>query len=508
MILTNPPSDSKLGVHAPESKTWQGIHRRRPRILLVTPEISESVFLARNGKHAPCVKAGGLADVSALLFDLLSEAGADVHVALPHFRSLYQPGPSGHSRRLHLCQDREFSYRRSVYDDCPHSNLRAALAFQRDVIHYVMPRLRPDLVHCHDWMTGLVPAAARSMGIPSLFTVHNLHDVNAPLGNIEDRGIDAARFWDHLYFHNFPASYESARTENSVSMLGSGILAADHMNTVSHSFLGELASGSHFAPWPMVDAVRGKLGAGRAHGILNSLPQSVSPEHDPHLVERYDACSHAKGKSANKRALQRMLGLEEDDEAPMLFWPSRLDPVQKGCNLLADILYQLVSDYWALGLQVVFVADGPAREAFEGIADFHKLKHRIAVRGFSESLSRLGYAASDYMLMPSSYEPCGLSQLIGLRYGSLPIVHATGGLRDTVEHLRPMEKSGNGFLFEHYDGEGLRWAIDEAMRFQIRPVAERESEITRIMSEAQAAHSPASMINQYIRLYRNLLDTR
>jgi ADP-glucose type glycogen/starch synthase len=454
------------------------------------------------------VKAGGLADVSALLFDSLSDAGADVHIAIPHFRSLYQPGPRGHSRRLHLCQDREFSYRRSVYDGCPFSNLRAALAFQRDVIHYVMPRLRPDFVHCHDWMTGLVPAAARMMGIPSLFTVHNHHDESASLAQIEDRGIDVAGFWQHLYYHNFPGSYENAHYDNGVSMLASGILAADQMNTVSRSFLGELAGGRHGASWPVVDAIRGKLGAGRAHGIVNSVPASVSPERDPHLAERYDATSHVGGKLANKRVLQRTLGLEEDEDAPILFWPSRLDPAQKGCQLLSEILYRLVSDYWGLGLQVVFIADGPFRQVFENIAVHHGLQHRIAVRGFCESLSRLGYAASDYILMPSAYEPCGLSQMIGLCYGSLPIVHATGGLRDTVSPMDPHLQSGNGFVFEYHDPQGLRWAIDQAMRFHIRPAGEKEQAITRIMMEAGRSHSPASMVEEYLELYKSVLQPK
>jgi starch synthase len=484
----------------------KGTRGRRPRILLVTPEISESHYLARNGKHAPCVKAGGLADVSALLFDSLTDAGADVHVALPHFRSMFQPGPNGCSRRLHLCHDREFSYRRSVYEGSAQSNLRGALAFQRDVIHYVMPKIRPDLVHCHDWMTGLVPAAARMMGIPSLFTLHNHHDENASLGDIEDRGIDAARFWQNLYYRQYPGSYENARNCNGVSMLASGILAADQMNTVSQGFLNELAGGGHGASWPVVDAVRGKMGMNRAHGILNSLPSNISPDLDSNLIETYDPYNHVAGKMANKRALQELLGLEQDTEAPILFWPSRLDPVQKGCQLLADILYQLVSDYWALGLQVVFIADGPYQQTFRDIAKFHGLEKRIAVHHFSEKLSRLGYAASDYTLMPSAYEPCGLSQLMGLRYGSLPIVHATGGLRDTVSPMNASATTGNGFLFEFHDPQGLRWAIDEAMRFHMRPDVERERTVSRIMKESTQHHSPSAMVDHYLKLYRSLLN--
>jgi starch synthase len=484
-----------------------GKRRRRPKILIVTPELSQSNLLAMDGKASPCIKAGGLADVSALLLDSLSDAGADVHVALPHFRSLFKPGPAGHSTKLHLCEDREFCYRRSVYEGCKNANVRAALAFQRDVIHYVMPRVRPDLVHCHDWMTGLVPAAARNMGIPSLFTVHNLHDERVTLDHIEDRGIDAAKFWQHLYFMDYPGSYETARQQNPVSMLGSGILAADQMNTVSPSFLNELAGGEHFAPWAVVDAVRGKIAAERAHGIVNSLPPGFLPAQDAHLAEKYDATCHPSGKLANKRLLQERLNLEIDDDAPLLFWPSRLDPVQKGCHLLAEILYGIVSDYWALGLQIAFIADGPYQSHFENIARFHGLQSRIAVRPFSETFSRLGYAASDFMLMPSSYEPCGLSQLIGMRYGSLPIVHSTGGLRDTVVPVRSEKNLGNGFPFEIYNAESLRWAIDNAMQFHIRPRAERNRNITRIMNEAASQHQASSMVDRYVEIYQKLLKS-
>lgn len=499
-------TDLRRNVQADGKRLLKPIRNRSPKILLVTPELGHSRNLARNGKQAPCVKAGGLGDMSALLVDSLTDVGTVVHVAMPHFPSLFQPEPHGHSRRLHLCRDREFSYRRSVYEGCPHSNLRGALAFQRDVIHYVLPRLRPDLVHCHDWMTGLVPAAARMMGIPSIFTLHNHHDEMAALSHIEDRGIDAAQFWQNLYYYDFPGSYENALHHNSVSLLASGIMAADAMNTVSEGYLAELASGAHGASWPVVNSVRGKIDAGAAHGILNSPPAECSPECDQHLVERYGPACHADGKKANKRALQELLGLERDDEAPVLFWPSRLDPSQKGCPLLAEILYQTVSDYWSLGLQVVFVADGPFRPHFENIANFHGLGHRVAVRGFDQKSSHLGYAASDFTLMPSAYEPCGLAQMIGLRYGSLPIVHSTGGLRDTVRHLDCGESSGNGFVFEVHDPRGLRWAIDEALRFHMRPRAQKEREIARIMAESIESFSPDRMISRYLEVYRNLLQ--
>jgi glycogen synthase len=258
----------------------------------------------------------------------------------------------------------------------------------------------------------------------------------------------------------------------------------------------------------VADAVRGKIVAGRAHGILNAVSPSASPARDSRIAEVYDETNHVWGKARNKAALQWAVGLEEDEEAPVLFWPSRLDPMQKGCQLLADILYRLVSDYWALGLQVVFVADGPFQKHFRSIAEFHGLQHRIAVKGFNESLSRLGYAGSDYTLMPSAYEPCGLSQMIALRYGSLPIVHATGGLRDTVQHVDPIQHTGNGFVFETHDASGLRWAIDQAMRFHIRPESERVAHVSRVMREAKEAFAPASMTDRYLGIYRNLFESK
>lgn len=475
---------------------------RRPRILIVTPELNGSVYLSRNGLPVPCAKAGGLADISTLLVDELADRGIDVRVAMPHFRNLFPDAKL--SRRLHLCHDREFFYRRSVYDGSPEANRRAALAFQRDVIHNIIPAVKPDIVHCHDWMTGLVPAAAKSMGIRSLFTIHNLHDELTTMAEAEDRGIDAARFWQNLHFKNYPGSYEESRAWNPVSMMASAIHASDHVNTVSPSFLREMMDGRHPTGWGLCDVLRGKDRFGAASGILNAPDPSASPDRDLRIAQRYGAIDHRAGKRANKAELQKRLGLEVDPEAPLLFWPSRLDPMQKGCGLLAHILYRLVSDYWGLGLQVVFVADGPFRPHFEHIVNHHGLHRRIAVCGFDEGLSRQAYAGSDFVMVPSAYEPCGLAQMVALKFGSLPIVHRTGGLRDTVQHLDTEHHAGNGFVFETHDCNGLRWAIDEAIRFHIRPAGEKEREIARIMLESAGRFSPRATAEEYIRIYEKL----
>lgn len=499
---SQPTTASSADDHSRNSPEWH------PRILLVTPEICDSSLLASDGGKPLCVKAGGLADVSALLLDSLTEAGADVHVAIPNFRSLMDPGPNGHSHLLHLCEDREFCYRQAVYEGDAESNLRAALAFQRDVIQYVIPHYKPDLVHCHDWMTGLIPAAARSMGIPSIFTIHNLHDEHATLAHIEDRGIDSAAFWNHLYFDRFPGTYEETRASNPVSLLASGILAADRVNTVSGSFLNELASGSHHASWQVADAVRGKIAAGHASGILNSLPGNRSPKTDPSIVRQYDADTVSGGKAANKAELQRVLGLDENPSAPVFFWPSRLDPVQKGCDLLAAVLQEIVSAYQETGIQIVFIADGPSVPTFEDIIHANQLHRLVAVKSFHDPLSRLGYAASDFILMPSSFEPCGLAQMIALRYASLPVVHTTGGLRDTITPLDVSSNIGNGFPFDDHDAAGLRWAIDRAMDFHHLPAEVKISNLQRIMTEADTNYRPSAMTDRYLAIYQDLVSTR
>ncbi|MBK1881362.1 glycogen/starch synthase [Luteolibacter pohnpeiensis] len=479
------------------------LKKRRPRILLVTPELNGGRRIGGEGQPGPRAKAGGLADVCTLLVDSLSDMGADVHVAMPHFRHMFE-SRTQFSRKLHLSQDREFFYRRSVYEGSAESNRKAALVFQRDVIHHILPKVKPDIVHCHDWMTGLVPAAAKTMGIRSLFTIHNVHDEKATLAEIEDRGIDAAGFWQHLHYSHFPTCYDETRGSNPVNFMASAIHAADTVNTVSETFLREMTEGRHASAWGIVDVLRAKFAYGEAEGIINAPDDSWSPRQDDALARSYDSRSHAEGKAVNKRRLQQLCGLEEDPEAPVLFWPSRLDPVQKGCQLLSDILFKVVSDYMALGLQVVFVADGPFREHFDRIADVHGMRNRVGVMPFNDALSRLAFAGSDFVLMPSAYEPCGLAQMVGLKYGTLPIVHQTGGLKDTVTHLDVAKNLGNGFVFENHDCNGLRWAIDEAMRFFIRSAPDRDRQVRRIMDESERDFSSTKTLESYVKVYEKL----
>lgn len=494
--------------------------RNNPRVLIVTPEVT--YLPDRMGSHSNYLtaKAGGLADVSAALISALFNQGADVHVALPDYRSIFADRLAPFLRkeihaihnimpddRLHLAQDRAFYYLNRVYSDYGGENTKLSLAFQREVINNIVPWVKPDLIHCNDWMTGLIPAMARRMGIPCLFTIHNIHTVKTSLAHIEDRGIDAAYFWQQLYYERMAYGYEETRSHNPVDFLVSGMFAAHFVNTVSPHFLEEIVRGQHdFVTPGMRRELTNKKEAGCAVGILNAPDPAFDPTTDPELAECYGPNDHTQKKAINKLKLQRTLGLIADEKAPLFFWPSRLDPLQKGCQLLSEIFYHVISSYWNKQMQIVFVANGEYQPVFRHIVNMHNFQDRVAVCDFNESLEHLAYGASDFILMPSSFEPCGLPQMIAPIYGSLPVAHDTGGIHDTITHLNVADNTGNGFLFETFDSNGLFWAIGEAMRFYDMPQAVKSRQIKRIMEHGAKTFNHNVTASQYIDLYEKMLD--
>jgi len=493
---------------------------KTPRILIVTPEITYLPEGMGNMTNRLSAKAGGLADVSASLVSALYELGADVHVALPHYRKMFHVDIGEFiddelliyksklpDDRIHLAEDRIFYYQDRVYSNSEEIDLKIALAFQREVINNIIPTVKPDLIHCNDWMTGLIPGEARMLGIPSLFTFHNIHTIKTSLATIEDRGIDAAEFWSNLFYSWPPLNYEESRNNNLIDLLCSGIFSSHFINTVSPTFMKEIVDNQHdFVPKNIQWEIASKFHAGCATGILNSPDASADPKTDKYLIENYGVPDHFDAKRKNKIYLQERLGLEVNPDAPMLFWPSRLDPVQKGCQLVSDILYQTVSKYWDDGLQVVFVANGAYQQVFHEIAHHHDLYKRVAICNFEEGLSHIGFAASDFMLMPSRFEPCGLPQMMSSIYGSLPIAHDTGGLHDTISNVNVEENNGNGFLFETYDSGGLAWAIDQAMDFYHLDEHTRGTQIGRIMEESKERFNHAVTAQSYIDIYQKMLN--
>ncbi|MBU2429367.1 MAG: glycosyltransferase, partial [Proteobacteria bacterium] len=333
------------------------------------------------------------------------------------------------------------------------------------------------------------------------------HTMTSTMAEIEDRGIDAASFWKYLFFKNVPYNYEESRDWNRVDFLTSGVFAAHYVNTVSPTFLKEIVEDRHpFVENCLKTELSNKYYSECATGILNAPEPDYNPAVDLMIDKNYGPKNHAGKKRLNKAYLQKILDLEKNDSAPLFFWPSRLDPVQKGCQLLAQIMYDIVSDYWEDGLQIVSVASGSYQKHFHDIVRFHGLGKRIAVCGFNEALSHQAFAASDFLFMPSSFEPCGLPQMIGPIYGTLPIVFDTGGLHDTVKPLNLETNTGNGFLFNVHDAQGLRWAVDRAMDFYRQDQDIRKKQISRIMIESVLEFNHSRCAQSYIELYEKMLQ--
>ncbi|ARN55802.1 glycogen synthase [Sedimentisphaera salicampi] len=489
------------------------------RILVVTPEVTYLPDGMGNYANQLAAKAGGLADVSASLISCLYELGADVHIAIPNFRRIFSfeigrlvedelrlyLNKLSHSR-IHLAEDRVFYYQDKIYGNYMKESFKVSLAFQREVVNNIIPNVNPDIIHCNDWMTGLIPGFARRLNIPCLFTVHNIHTQRLTLEYIEEHGgIDAANFWQNLYYEYPPQNYEESRSSNLVDLLTSGIFAAHFINTVSPTFLEEIINGQHnFIPGQVRSEISNKYHSGCAAGILNSPDPSYNPETDEALEENYDTTNFYSAKKANKAAFQKALGLTEDPNAPLFFWPSRLDPNQKGCQLLAEILFKTINENVKENLQVAIVANGEFKEHFHNIAAFHNIHSSLAVHDFSENLSRLGFAASDFMLMPSLFEPCGLPQMIAPKYGSLPVANDTGGLHDTIVHMDSLNNCGNGFLFNTYNSEGLKWAIEQAVEFHKLPEETKQRQIKRVMEEANARFNHSVTAQAYIDIYEKM----
>ena len=491
-----------------------------PRILIVTPEVTYLPPGMGNLSNYFSVKAGGVADVSASLIKALFKLGVDVHVALPDYRRIFNRKLPPILRReldtlrnefpddrIHLAEDRGFFYLDHISYGGGSENTKIAVAFQREVLNNIVPRVQPDLIHCNDWMTGLIPAMTRKSGIPCLFTIHNIHTIKCSLSYIEDIGVDAAFFWQNLFYDHYPLSYEQSRESNLVDFLASGVFSAHFVNTVSPTFLMEMIKGRH--TWISVNfrqELASKWEAGCAVGILNAPDPSFNPMIDEGLFLKFSSKDHHQAKQINKLFLQEKLGLLTDAKAPVFFWPSRLDTLQKGCQLLAEVLDKVIRRYWDQHLQIVFVANGESKKKFQDIVSLQQLPKRVRVCDFDEQLARLSYGASDFVLMPSRFEPCGLPQMIGPLYGALPVAHDTGGLHDTVIHMDVGKDIGNGFLFKNYDAKGLFGAINEAMHFYHLPKNVKTRQIERVMMQSAATFNHSIMASRYIELYEKMLQ--
>jgi glycogen synthase len=485
-------------------------------VLIVTPELTFLPHPSGMPSLGISARAGGLADISAALVNALYALGTDLHVAIPNYRHIFKrqhddgasPCQSAFpSERIHLAHDRCMFYRPRLSMDTGTENVKIALAFQREVIQRIIPEVQPDVVHCHDWPTGLIPAMTREAGIPCLFTLYHLNTVRLPLAVVEDCGLDAAAFWQHCYYDRMPANYEETRETNPVDFLLSGVFSAHFANTVSRRFLQEIVSGDCGFVAP---ALQWELGNKARCGCLRAVAQapdpSFNPESDAALLHRYTPRRPYPAKLMNKLHLQELLHLRLDSTAPMFYWPIRLDGARPGCSLVAESLPVMLQRYNDRRLQVVFVADGDFQDPIRALARECNAADRVAVRDFDARLYRLAFAASDFVLMPRLHEPCGLPCKIGQRYGALPIAHRSGAVADAVSPIDSAAESGNGFVFEVFDAAGLLWAVARAMEFDALPYPVKSGCLERIMTESLTRDDHRTTAMDYIALYEDMLQ--
>jgi hypothetical protein len=231
-------------------------------------------------------------DLAGLIVDLY-DLGVDVHVVQPDYRQIFAATsreiqdkkakmmPAG---QIHLTEDRVFFYSNCTDSNYKWENIKISIAFQREVIHQIIPTVQPDLIHCHDWMTGLIPAAAKKLEIPCLFTVHKPDTAKSLLASVEDMGIDAAAFWQYLFYDRYPANYEETRETNPVNFLLSGIFAAPVVTAGGFAFLMKKEQHRNpFTELPMSEILADKLNTG-GPSIHNT--QSFNLHHYINTYER------------------------------------------------------------------------------------------------------------------------------------------------------------------------------------------------------------------------------
>jgi starch synthase len=436
------------------------------------------VFAA--SEMVPYVKTGGLADVVGALPKALARLGHRVTVFLPRYGSIRFP-PGDFSGSLHVPVD---SLTRSAgfYTTRPHPNVqvvfvehppffdrpypygegnrdyednRLRFAFlSRAVLEFFRSRgERPSVFHTHDWQTGLLPVYLKAFywddptlyRLPTVFTIHNL----AYQGNFAADTLSVLGLPWHL------GTAPALEFHGGISFMKGGLLFSERLTTVSPQYAFEVQGR---AKGYGLDGVLRERSADFT-GIVNGVDYDEwDPRHDPHIAQAYSA-DDLDGKAACKADLLRSFGLPEYPDLPLVGITSRLVP-QKGFDLVTTAWQDILAR--PLRLVVLGTGDPDVQEGFREMA--RRAPDRVAVRfEYHGPLAHKIEAGSDMFLMPSRDEPCGLSQLYALRYGSVPIVHSAGGLVDTVEPCDAVAGTGTGFRFDDANGTGLMWALDQAL---------------------------------------------
>jgi glycogen synthase len=428
------------------------------------------------------------------LAEALSEEGWEVHVAIPDYGI-----PITRDR---VPKKRSIPGKHVVVWENLQSDL---LSFQHIVANAIVPQVSPVLIHCFDCGASLIPAATRNQKIPCLLMVNSFQTCMSTLRDIES-GFGNEVDWRYLYYKNFPYEYAIAKGNNPVDILASGIFAAHWFCTGSLSFLGEVAQRRHgLIPYHIGSEIENKRIAGFATAIPYGVSSSLFPERNSHLVQNYGPSNHVEGKLSNKRALQKAIGLEQDDDAPLFLWCSGTHAEKNGYRLMADFLYEIVTHNWAENLEIVLLASGEIRERLVSTVELHGLSSHAAVVDSTLNHAHIVYAAADFMLAPSLYESSALQPKVALVNGCIPIAYETGAIKETVRKMDCYESSGNGFLFQFYGLAGLMWGIEQALGFFRLPEETRVAQCERVMTESARNFTLRETARCCDELYRELL---
>lgn len=448
-------------------------------------DVASSVLVV-SSEVAPFAKTGGLADVAGSLPKALKVAGLDVRVVLPRYRGISGletvtdfPVEVGGRRETAILRessikahtdgdvalipcyfvdnyhyfDREGYY--GHWDDAERfSFFQRACLEMCEAIGFI-----PDVLHANDWEAGLLPLMVKErarknpawLRTATVFTIHNLrYQGNFPPSILDFAGIGREHF--HM---------EGVEFYGQVSFMKAGIVYADVVNTVSPTYAREIQTPG------MGEGLDGVLRkrAKDLYGIVNGLNyHEFNPETDQRVYKNY-SWRELEARKQNKYALQRELSLPVG-EVPVLGMVTRLVD-QKGLDLVLEVMDDLLC---TRDVQFVLLGTGDPyfEEAFRNLSGKHENKCRVVI-GFNGVLAQRIYAGSDVFLMPSRFEPCGLGQLIAMRYGSVPVVRKTGGLADTVLNYDGNSRSGTGFVFQEYSPNALREALLRALDVLSRP---------------------------------------
>jgi starch synthase len=364
---------------------------------------------------------------------------------------------------------------------------KAALEFLQHI------GFKPDVLHCNDWQSALVPVFYRAFyqdnpfysGIKTVYTIHNLKYQGKYGWDLVGDLFGLGKEW------NSTLEYDGC-----VNLMKAAVETADLVTTVSPTYAKEITEPYHGEG---LDRIM-RIHAGKLRGIINGIDTvNYDPEHDPMIFANYST-ENMEPKGENKAGLQEMLRLEIDPEIPLLAMVTRLTD-HKGIDLVIHVTEELIND----GIQLVVLGTGDRNyeQFFQTIQARHPGQVHAAIT-FNHQLAHRIYAGADLFLMPSQSEPCGLSQMIALRYGTLPIVRETGGLRDTVRSYKEESGEGNGFSFKNYNADDMLYTIRRAVSFYKNSKVWEKLKRRAIEEDFSWKRSAG----EYVRLYRELTGKR